>query len=64
LRERATTHKGEGLTHLGRLTLNLLRPAPIGECRIEVARDHLSRNAGHVAAPDRESQGNRPLHGA
>ena len=24
---------GEGLTHLGRLTVNLLRPAPIGESR-------------------------------
>lgn len=38
---------GKGLTHLGRLTVNLLRPTPIGECRIEVAQDHLSRNAGH-----------------
>jgi hypothetical protein len=38
-----------GLTHLGRLTVNLLRPAPIGECRIEVAQDYLSRNAGHFA---------------
>jgi hypothetical protein len=39
----------EGLTHLGRLTVNLLRPAPIGECRIEVARDYLGRNAGHYS---------------
>ena len=40
----------EGLTHLGRLTGNLLRPVPIGECRVEVATDYLGRNAGHYAA--------------
>ena len=39
----------EGLTHLSRLTVNLMRPAPIGECRIEVSEDNLSRNAGHFA---------------
>ncbi len=38
-----------GLTHLGRLTVNLLRPAPIGECRVEVAQDYLGRNAGHYS---------------
>ena len=38
-----------GLAHLGRLTVNLLRPAPIGECRIEVAPDYLGRNAGHFS---------------
>jgi Thioesterase-like superfamily len=36
----------DGLTHLGRLTVNLLRPAPIGECRVEVAADYTGRNAG------------------
>ena len=39
----------EGLTHLGRLTVNLLRPAPIGESRIEVTQDYLGRNAGHYS---------------
>jgi Thioesterase-like superfamily len=39
----------EGLAHLGRLTVNLLRPAPIGECRVEVATDYLGRNAGHYS---------------
>ena len=40
---------GEGLTHLGRLTVNLLRPAPVGECRVEVAADYVGRNAGHYS---------------
>ncbi len=40
----------EGLTHLGRLTGNLLRPVPIGECRVEVAADYIGRNAGHYSA--------------
>jgi len=40
---------GDGVTHLGRLTVNLLRPAPLGECRIEVSQDYLGRNAGHYA---------------
>jgi hypothetical protein len=39
----------EGLTHLGRLTVNLLRPAPIGECRIELTLDYLGRNACHYS---------------
>ena len=38
-----------GLTHLGRLTVNLLRPAPISECRIEAMADYLGRNAGHYS---------------
>ena len=41
--------EAHGLTHLGRLTVNLLRPAPIGECRIETAQDYLGRNAGHFS---------------
>jgi hypothetical protein len=40
---------GEGLTHLGRLTVNLLRPAPIGECKVEVAADYVGRSAGHYS---------------
>jgi hypothetical protein len=39
----------EGLAHLGRLTVNLLRPAPVGECRVEVAADYVGRNAGHYS---------------
>ena len=39
----------EGLTHLGRLTVNLLRPAPIGECKVEVAADYVGRSAGHYS---------------
>jgi hypothetical protein len=38
-----------GLTHVARLTVNLLRPAPIGECRVEVAEDYLGRTAGHYS---------------
>ena len=39
----------DGLTHLGRLTVNLMRPAPIGECRVEVAPDYVGRNTGHYS---------------
>lgn len=39
-----------GLTHLGRFTVNLLRPVPIGALRVEVAEDYVGRNAGHFAA--------------
>lgn len=39
----------QGLAHVGRLTVNLLRPAPIGECRVEIAPVYLGRNAGHYA---------------
>jgi hypothetical protein len=40
----------QGLTHLGRLTGNLLRPVPIGACSVEVAADYIGRNAGHYSA--------------
>ena len=40
----------QGLTHLGRFTGNLLRPVPIGECRVEVTPDYIGRSAGHYAA--------------
>jgi hypothetical protein len=40
----------QGLTHMGRLTGNLLRPVPIGECRVEVTSDYIGRNAGHYSA--------------
>ena len=48
---RAIEHRGakDGLTHLARLTVNLMRPAPIGDCRVEVAPDYVGRNAGHFS---------------
>jgi Acyl-CoA thioesterase C-terminal domain/Acyl-CoA thioesterase N-terminal domain len=46
--ERAAAESG--LTHLGRLTGNLLRPVPIGECSVEVAADYVGRSAGHYSA--------------
>ena len=39
-----------GLTHVSRLTTNLLRPVPIGELAVEVAVDYAGRNAGHYSA--------------
>jgi hypothetical protein len=38
-----------GLSHIGRLTVNLLRPAPLGDARIEVRDDQIGRNAGHFS---------------
>jgi hypothetical protein len=37
------------LTHLARLTVNLMRPAPIGECSVEVATDYVGRSTGHFS---------------
>lgn len=39
-----------GLTHISRLTANLLRPVPIGDLAVEVATDYAGRNAGHFSA--------------
>ncbi len=39
-----------GLTHLARLTANLLRPVPIDDLVVEVAADYVGRNAGHFSA--------------
>ena len=39
-----------GLTHISRLTANLLRPVPIGRLEVEVATDYTGRNAGHFSA--------------
>jgi hypothetical protein len=39
-----------GLTHLARLTANLLRPVPIADLEIDVATDYAGRNAGHFSA--------------
>jgi hypothetical protein len=41
---------GPGGEHPGRGTRNLLRPVPIGECRVEVTADYIGRSAGHYAA--------------
>ena len=39
-----------GLTHIARLTANLLRPVPISELSIDVLTDYVGRNAGHFSA--------------
>ncbi len=39
----------QGLTHIGRITVNLLRPLPIGDCRIEIRADQLGRSAAHFS---------------
>ena len=39
-----------GLTHLSRLTANLLRPVPISKLTIHVTTDYVGRNAGHFSA--------------
>lgn len=38
-----------GLDHLARLTVNLLRPVPLGEMTIRVQEDYIGRNAGHFS---------------
>ena len=49
---RAIEHAAQahGLSHLSRLTANLLRPVPLGEVAIEVMTDYVGRNAGHFSA--------------
>jgi hypothetical protein len=42
--------QAHGLTHVARITANLLRPVPIGELRVEVSNDYVGRNAGHFSA--------------
>jgi hypothetical protein len=42
--------KAHGLTHLARLTANLLRPVPIANLIVEVMTDYVGRNAGHFSA--------------
>jgi hypothetical protein len=39
-----------GLTHLSRLTANLLRPVPIRDLTIEVITNYVGRNSGHFSA--------------
>jgi hypothetical protein len=40
----------QGLTHLARITANLLRPVPIGELSVELMTDYVGRNTGHFSA--------------
>lgn len=42
--------RDHGLTHIGRLTANLLRPLPIAELEIEVKTDYAGRNTAHYSA--------------
>lgn len=42
--------QAHGLTHLARLTANLLRPVPIAELEVRVQEDYVGRNAGHFSA--------------
>ena len=39
-----------GLTHVARLTANLLRPIPIAELAVEVETDYAGRNVAHFSA--------------
>lgn len=39
-----------GLTHIARLTANLIRPVPIGELQVQVTPVYVGRNAGHFSA--------------
>ena len=43
----AQTH---GLSHIARLTANLIRPVPIGELHVQVTPVYVGRNAGHFSA--------------
>ncbi len=45
----AEAHR-HGLTHIGRLTANLLRPVPIAELEVQVHAEYAGRNAAHYAA--------------
>ena len=38
------------MTHVARLTANLLRPIPIAELAVEVRTDYVGRNAAHLSA--------------
>lgn len=42
--------RAHGLTHVARLTANLLRPVPIAELEIDVSVDYAGRNAAHFSA--------------
>lgn len=42
--------QAHGLTHLSRLTANLLRPVPIADLEVNVSTVYVGRNAGHFSA--------------
>lgn len=42
--------QAHGLTHIARLTANLIRPVPIGEVKVQVTPIYVGRNAGHFSA--------------
>lgn len=42
--------QAHGLTHIARLTANLIRPVPIGELQVQVTPIYVGRNAGHFSA--------------
>lgn len=39
-----------GLTHMARLTANLLRPVPIADLTVQVQQEYVGRNVGHFSA--------------
>ena len=42
--------QAHGLTHIARLTANLIRPVPIGELQVQITPVYVGRNAGHFSA--------------
>ncbi len=42
--------QAQGLTHMARLTANLVRPVPIGDVQVQVHAAYVGRNAGHFSA--------------
>jgi hypothetical protein len=48
-REVARAAEALGLTHVARLTANLLRPVPIAPLRLELATDYAGRNVAHFS---------------
>jgi hypothetical protein len=48
-REVARKAAALGMTHVARLTANLLRPVPIAPLRLEIANDYAGRNVAHFS---------------
>ncbi len=42
--------QAQGLSHIARLTANLVRPVPIGDLEVLVSTQYVGRNAGHFSA--------------
>ncbi|HVB46891.1 MAG TPA: thioesterase family protein [Burkholderiales bacterium] len=49
-REIARPAAALGMSHIARLTANLIRPVPIGPIEVEVATDYAGRNVAHFSA--------------